>query len=435
MSNIPSAFDPKQKGLRIYNLFPRIVGNITQWINHVPRIKDMKFNAIYVNPFHYPGFSGSLYAPKDYFMFNPLFIDHSLPLSPTDQLKKFIEICHNNEILFIMDLVINHTAIDCPLIQEHPSWYKHKPDGTIVKPGAYHDGKWIEWGDLAEIDNFNSPDRENLWNFWWNIVSYYLDLGVDGFRCDMAYHVPTQLWHFLINKAKNKKPNCLFLAESLGCSFEQVLELTKAGFDYLFNSSKYWDFNAPWGMEQYYKLCNIVPTISFPESHDTPRLFEELGGDIQAVKKRLLFSTLFSKGYMIPIGFEFGFRKKLDVVHTYPDWWEHTNINLSDFIRHINVIKDSYEVLNIEPGIYIIDQANWYNVFCFKKSFSNFKPILVCINKDSKNYQHLIIPNLFEILGSQKIIDISPEYKINEQIGNHFEYWLRPSEVKLFTIE
>ena len=33
----------------------------------------MGFNAVYINPFHYPGFSGSLYAVKDYYRLNPLF--------------------------------------------------------------------------------------------------------------------------------------------------------------------------------------------------------------------------------------------------------------------------------------------------------------------------------------------------------------------------
>ncbi len=33
----------------------------------------MGFNAVYINPFHYPGFSGSLYAVKDYYRLNPRF--------------------------------------------------------------------------------------------------------------------------------------------------------------------------------------------------------------------------------------------------------------------------------------------------------------------------------------------------------------------------
>ena len=61
------------KGLRIYNLFPTLAGPIAGWTRELPRISAMAFNAVYLNPFHYPGFSGSLYAVKDYYRLNPRF--------------------------------------------------------------------------------------------------------------------------------------------------------------------------------------------------------------------------------------------------------------------------------------------------------------------------------------------------------------------------
>ena len=61
------------EGLRIYNLFPTLAGSIADWTAELPRIAAMGFNAVYVNPFHYPGFSGSLYAVKDYYKLNPRF--------------------------------------------------------------------------------------------------------------------------------------------------------------------------------------------------------------------------------------------------------------------------------------------------------------------------------------------------------------------------
>ena len=61
------------EGLRIYNLFATLAGTTRKWAAHLPRIAAMGFNAVYVNPFHYPGFSGSLYAVKDYYRLNPRF--------------------------------------------------------------------------------------------------------------------------------------------------------------------------------------------------------------------------------------------------------------------------------------------------------------------------------------------------------------------------
>ena len=49
----------------IYNLFPRLVGPADRWPDHAARAAAMGFNWLYLNPWHYPGFSGSLYAPKE----------------------------------------------------------------------------------------------------------------------------------------------------------------------------------------------------------------------------------------------------------------------------------------------------------------------------------------------------------------------------------
>ena len=56
----------------IFNLFPRHFKTIDNWAEIIPHVKEMGFNAIFVNPFR-TGFSGSLYLIKDYYRLNPLF--------------------------------------------------------------------------------------------------------------------------------------------------------------------------------------------------------------------------------------------------------------------------------------------------------------------------------------------------------------------------
>ena len=57
---------------RIYNLFPLLVGPVGSWAEHLERIAGMGFDWVFVNPFHYSGFSGSLYAVKDAYRLHPL---------------------------------------------------------------------------------------------------------------------------------------------------------------------------------------------------------------------------------------------------------------------------------------------------------------------------------------------------------------------------
>jgi starch synthase (maltosyl-transferring) len=134
-------------------------------------------------------------------------------------------------------------------------------------------------------------------------------------------------------------PEAQFFAETLGSVEEQTLALRDAGFHYLFNSSKWWDFGQPWCVEQHGKFGVIAPSISFPESHDTPRLAGETGGSEAVQRQRYAFASMFSAGVMMPIGYEFGFRNILDVVETSPLDWERPAFDLQPFIRRINLLK------------------------------------------------------------------------------------------------
>ena len=419
------------KPLYIYNLFPRLYKNAGEWIKNIEKISDMGFNCIYINPFHYPGFSGSLYAPKDYYKYNPAFFTDEK--SEEDQLKDFLKACSENNIDVYMDLVVNHTSIDCVLINEHKDWYLLLENGEIKRPGAWENGKYITWGDLATFDLENSPDKTNLWQYLLDMCMHYADLGFKGFRCDAAYQVPTEFWFFLINSLRKKYPDIIFLAETLGCTPVQVQSISGCGFNYIFNSSKWWNFNEPWCLEQYSLTRNIAPSISFPETHDTQRLFDETGGNEVAFMQRLYFEAIFSKGFMITSGFEYGFRKKLSVTSTTPDDWENTGKDFTKKIKKILEIKNKIHTLNEESVIEVIDQPNWQNIFCFMKEW-DFQRVMIIINKDFENKQKFDFNNLNKLLKSDRLVDYSPEKRISGFITS-LNIELNPGEIKIIAPE
>ena len=106
------------------------------------------------------------------------------------------------------------------------------------------------------------------------VARHYLELGAAGFRCSSAYKVPSELWRDLIQDVRRTHAKAVFLAAALGCPFEQVKALQGCGFDLIFESSRWWDFHAPWYLEQQEALRRIAPTVAFPEDHNTPRLVE-----------------------------------------------------------------------------------------------------------------------------------------------------------------
>jgi len=318
----------------------------------------MGFDWIYVNPFHYPGFSGSLYAVKDPYRLHPLLEADSA--EPATLLKGFTGAATEQSLAVMMDLVINHTAKDAVLVDEHPEWFKRDADGELRSPRAIDPvdpRRFTVWGDLAEIDYDNPNVRPAQIEYWTELVRHHLRLGFNGFRCDAAYQVPAEVWNPLIDAAKAEQPDCLFFAETLGCTPDQVVALKEAGFDYIFNSAKWWDFRAPWLLEQYELYRRIAPSIAFPENHDTERLAIELGDPEPAELERwyrlqYLFAATFSSGVLMPMGYEFGCRKRMDVVGSRPgDWeWEtaQPRIDLTGFVGAANAMKAACPALNVE---------------------------------------------------------------------------------------
>src|SRR4029077_17068347 len=122
-------------GLRIYNLFPSLAGTIRDWMGHLPRIAGIGFNAVYVNPFHYPGFSGSLYAVKDYYRLNPRFRGTE-PDEDDALLRRFTDAAHEHGLRVIMDVFSNHPPKDRELAPALPGWFAPDRHGEFVSPSA-----------------------------------------------------------------------------------------------------------------------------------------------------------------------------------------------------------------------------------------------------------------------------------------------------------
>src|SRR5262249_42096749 len=147
----------------------------------------------------------------------------------------------------------------------------------------------------------------NLWHYWLHLVNHFASLQIDGFRCDAAYQVPADLWRFFFWGGPRTFSALPFFSGKLGGTPPQNFGTARTGFDFIFNSSKWWDFSAPWCLDQLRQTAPVVRSVSFPESHDTERLAAELDGNRAAVQQRYAFAALFSGAVMMPIGFEFGF--------------------------------------------------------------------------------------------------------------------------------
>jgi starch synthase (maltosyl-transferring) len=213
----------------------------------------------------------------------------------------------------MLDLVINHTAVDSPLTYEHPEWYAKDEDGRIKNPSCIDPADATQitvWGDLAELAYWPPPDPEGLLHYWDQVVSYYLRLGFTGFRADAAYKIPGDFWARLITEARALDPEVQFFAETLGCRIKELDQLSSAGFDFIYNSSKWWDFKEDWC------LSNTTATGAWPPPSASRRPTTPNGwpgkakGPWKWPGSATCLRPSFSTGLMMPAGFEFGFQQK-----------------------------------------------------------------------------------------------------------------------------
>ena len=181
---------------------------------HLPLLKELGVDIVWIMP-PYPigekgrkGSLGSYYAIRDYCDINPEF-------GTLADFDHFLATAHEQGFKVILDWVANHTAPDHPWVTEKPAeWYVRDADGnTIVE---------YDWTDIAKLDYGCADMRaemEKCMRFW-------LERGVDGFRCDVAYQVPQDFWAAVLPKFRQEFDRPLyFLAEG------EEAWLHDAGFD------------------------------------------------------------------------------------------------------------------------------------------------------------------------------------------------------------
>ena len=412
----------------IYNLFPLLAGKFSDWQKHLLRASEMGFNWVFVNPIQRPGTSGSLYSIADYYDFNPALVDTTSAKGAQEQAKDMVAGAQKIGLKMIVDLVINHCSVDSDLLRLHPEWFLWKSKGRVAHPFCVQDGKKVVWKDLAKFNYKGTKDKQGLFRYFLDVVKFLLELGFKGFRCDAAYQVPRSMWKKLIRETKKMCPEALFFAETLGCPADQTRKTAAAGFDHIFNSSKWWDFKSPWLMEQYDLTRDIAPSVGFPESHDTARLYEELNGNVEGLKQRYLFTALFSAGVMMPMGFEFGFRKKPHVAKTRPKDGEQTSVDLTAFITKVNKLKAAHAIFQEEVPTEILHDGNPNILLMWKASINTPEESLLILNKDIDDEQRFFAKNLNEFVqAGAPFVDVSPEYPM-DYVPTPFSYDLQPGQ-------
>jgi glycosidase len=190
----------------IYQVFVRNYskeGTFNALTKDLDRIKDLGTDILYLLPIHpigikeRKGIFGSPYAIRDY-------QGISEDLGTLDDFKKVLKETHDRDMKLILDVVYHHTAPDHPWVKEHPEFY-HWKDGHLTN-------KIGDWTDIADFE-FN--DNPKLIELLTEALLYWVNLGVDGFRFDVAPMIPEVFYQVAFPKLKAINPKLITLAESV----------------------------------------------------------------------------------------------------------------------------------------------------------------------------------------------------------------------------
>ena len=167
----------------------------------LPELRDLGVTVLWLMPIHplgqvkKKGRVGSPYAVQDYYAVNPAF-------GTMDDLRGLVREAHRLGMKVILDVVLNHTAWDNPLLRR-PGFHQRDAAGNVRSP--------YDWTDIAQLDYGNAATRE----YMHGVLAHWMrEADLDGYRADVAFLVPTDFWEEARRRLERIKPEVMMLAES-----------------------------------------------------------------------------------------------------------------------------------------------------------------------------------------------------------------------------
>ena len=224
------------RNMLIYQVYTRNhtkEGTFKALENDLDRIKKLGTDVIYLLPIHpigkkdKKGSLGCPYSISDYRKINPEY-------GTLEDFKDLINLVHKKNMKLMIDVVYNHTSRDSKLLNDHPSWFYHKENGECANRVG-------DWSDVTDFNFSNKEISDELMNELSDTLAYWVSVGVDGFRCDVAPLVPQEFWELARKKVSQVNPNCMWLAESIDPGF--VKYIRSLGYDAMSDSETFQVFD------------------------------------------------------------------------------------------------------------------------------------------------------------------------------------------------
>jgi len=232
------------------------VGDLKGISSKLEYIHKMGFNAIWLNPFYLSPFKDGGYDVEDFFNVDPRF-------GNIVDFKRLIKKAHRLDIRVIIDLIAGHASVKNPdFIKSAEAQRNENSDLFIWNDNPWNRGNGFISGmfDRHGCYMVNFFAHQPAFNYGFNkiddpsyqmsyrdkrtfkareymlkVIRYWLDLGTDGFRVDMADSLvkndddksaTIEVWKWMFSKIRKKYPDAFFVSE-----WSDPEKSFQAGFD------------------------------------------------------------------------------------------------------------------------------------------------------------------------------------------------------------
>ena len=428
-----------------YEMFPRSAseipgrrGTLRDVEARLPYVAAMGFDVLYLPPIHPVGTTfrkgpnnSTTAGPDD--VGSPWAIGsaegghkglHS-ELGSWEDFNRLVAAAREYGIDIAMDIAFQCSP-DHPYVEEHPEWFRARPDGTI----QYAENPPKKYQDIYPFD-FESRDWRGLWEELKSVFEFWISRGVRIFRVDNPHTKPFPFWQWCIGEIKRAHPDVIFLAEAF--TRPNIMHrLAKLGF-----TQSYTYF--AWRNTKH-ELTRYVEELIQPDLHDffrpnfwpnTPDILTEqlqIGGRAAFMSRFVLAATLtasygiygppFEHQWSQPSGSggeEYLDSEKYEVHHHDLDRPD----SLKDFIARINRLRREFAPLQRNDTLQFHDVDN-DNILCYSKaSDDRADVILVAVSLDPNHKQSGWVTLPMDDLN----LDSEHPYQMHDLLGDARYLW------------
>jgi starch synthase (maltosyl-transferring) len=431
-----------------YELFPRSAGAIegrhgtfADVEARLPYIASMGFDVLYLPPIHpigrahrkgpnnaeesRPGDPGSPWAigssEGGHTAIHP-------ELGTLADFDRLVAKAATHDLEIALDLAFQ-CAPDHPWVEEHPEWFRHRPDGSI----QYAENPPKRYQDIYPLE-FECDDWRALWAALRGVVRYWVDRGVRIFRVDNPHTKPFAFWEWLIEDVRAGDPDVIFLAEAF--TRPAVMHrLAKLGFT---QSYTYFTWRTTaYELQQYATELTATAAREYFRPNlwpNTPDILPEhlQTGERATFVTRLVLAATLSASYGIygPV-FELGEHRELreggeEYLDSEKYQLRHWNLDDPDSLRSlialVNAARRDNPALQRTVGLRFHDTGN-PQLLAYSKTDEDGVNVVICVvSLDPQNRQS----GWLELPLAELGIDGERAFQVHDLLGGARFAWHGP---------